>query len=212
MDALKRSNHCARGVATVTSQVTDQDLEQLNDAGVRGVRFNFVKRLVDALPHDELMSVSTRIKSLGWHVVIYFEGHELDEHRPFFESLPVPLVFDHMGHVPASKGIGNSGFQQLLALVSSGKAYVKLSATYRLSAEQAPYKDTHPFACELLKANIERCLWATDWPHPGLSVEAPSDEEMMETAVHWMATSQAQKQILVDDPEQLYDFSASNCE
>ena len=98
-DALLHSDGLARGVATVRATITDEELQSLHDAGVRGVRFNFVKRLVNVTPEDQLRSIASRIAPLGWHLVIYFEAPDLDEYRDFFTSLPAPVVFDHMGPV-----------------------------------------------------------------------------------------------------------------
>jgi 2-pyrone-4,6-dicarboxylate lactonase len=98
VDALKRSKPARpRGVATVKRSVSDQELQAMHAAGVRGVRFNFVKRLVDFTPKDELMEIAGRIAPLGWHVVIYFEAADLPELWDFFTALPTTVVVDHMG-------------------------------------------------------------------------------------------------------------------
>ena len=96
-DACRAANGKARGVATVKRSVTDNELQQLHDSGVRGVRFNFVKRLVDFTPKDELLEIAARIGKLGWHVVIYFEAVDLPELWDFFTTLPTTVVVDHMG-------------------------------------------------------------------------------------------------------------------
>ena len=96
VDALVSSNGKAKGVAFVGEEITDDELKELDRAGVKGVRFNFIKRLVDSTPKDVMQRIATRIAKLGWHIVVYFEHADLDEMGPFLQSLPTTLVFDHM--------------------------------------------------------------------------------------------------------------------
>src|SRR6476661_184324 len=111
VDALQRSEGRARGVATVRRGITDAQLQQMHAAGVRGVRFNFVKRLVDFTPKDELMEIATRIAPLGWHVVIYFEAVDLPELWDFFTALPTTVVVDHMGRPNVSHPVDGPEFE-----------------------------------------------------------------------------------------------------
>ena len=97
VDAVRASRGRARGIATVRPDVSEAELRELDEAGVRGVRFNFVRRLVDAAPTEELATIAAKIAPLGWHVVVYFEAADLAELEDFFGSLPTPLVVDHMG-------------------------------------------------------------------------------------------------------------------
>ena len=147
-DALEHSDGTARGVATVRSDVTDEELHALHAAGVRGVRFNFVKRLVDALPHGELESIAARIAPLGWHTVIYFEAPDLAEHRGFFTSLPTPVVFDHMGRPDLSKPADGPEFDAFAALLAEHDTmWTKVTCPERLSLTGPPtYDDFVPFA------------------------------------------------------------------
>ena len=121
VDALNHSNGFARGVATVKASVTDSELEALHAAGVRGVRFNFVKRLVDVLPFDSLQSIADRIKHLGWHIVLYFESQELPELYDFFTSLPTTVVVDHMGRPDVSKPVDGPDFALFLKRPRPGR-------------------------------------------------------------------------------------------
>jgi len=121
VDALLHSNGMARGVATVRASVTDEELQSLHAAGVRGVRFNFVKRLVNVTPEDQLRSIASRIAPLGWHLVIYFEAPDLDEYIDFFTSLPAPVVFDHMGRPDVTQAAGSDQFQKFVTMMRSNE-------------------------------------------------------------------------------------------
>src|SRR5690606_31844749 len=114
MDACIASQGRARGVATVRRTVSDAELQALHQAGVRGVRFNFVKRLVDFTPRDELMEIGARVGRLGWHVVIYFEAVDLPELWDFFTALPTDVVVDHMGRPDVRKPIDGPEFSLFL--------------------------------------------------------------------------------------------------
>ena len=122
MDALEDSNGLARGVATVSNDMSDELLQALHDAGVRGARFNFVRRLVDVLPRDELLAIGERIQSLGWHLVIYIESQDLANLRSFLEGLPGTIVFDHMGRPDASRDIDGDAFKQQFEVAVVDKA------------------------------------------------------------------------------------------
>ena len=136
VDALQHSHGLARGVATVKASVTDEELQALHEAGVRGVRFNFVKRLVDALPFDSLASIAERIKHLGWHIVIYFEAQELPELYDFFTSLPTTVVVDHMGRPDVSKPVDGPEFELFVKLLREHPNFwSKVSCPERLSLQ-----------------------------------------------------------------------------
>ncbi|MES2480924.1 MAG: amidohydrolase family protein, partial [Pseudomonadota bacterium] len=177
VDALVHSGGKARGVATVKRGVTDDELKAMHEAGVRGVRFNFVKRLVDFTPKDELMEIAARIAPLGWHVVIYFEAVDLPELWDFFTALPTTVVVDHMGRPDVSKPIDGPEFSLFLKFMREhGNVWSKVSCPERLSVsgppaldgEQAAYRDVVPFARKVVQEFPDRVLWGTDWPHPNL--------------------------------------------
>ena len=123
VDALQSSGGQARGVATIQRSITDQELQHLDAIGVRGVRFNFVKRLVDFTPKEELMEIATRISRMGWHVVIYFEAIDLPELWDFFTSLPTIVVVDHMGRPDVSKSVNGPEFGLFIKL-KIGRSHV----------------------------------------------------------------------------------------
>ena len=124
VDALVTSNGKAKGVAFVGEEITDARLKELDDAGVKGVRFNFIKRLVDSTPKDVMQRIANRIAKLGWHIVIYFEHADLDEMGPFLKSLPTTLVFDHMACPNVKEGVDGKHFQNWLKALDANKSWI----------------------------------------------------------------------------------------
>jgi 2-pyrone-4,6-dicarboxylate lactonase len=212
-DACRASNGRARGVATVKRSVTDAELQALHAAGVRGVRFNFVKRLVDFTPKDELMEIAGRIKALGWHVVIYFEAQDLPELWDFFSALPTTVVVDHMGRPDVSKPVDGPEFALLLQFMREhGNVWSKVSCSERLSVagppalngERSAYRDVAPFARRVIETFPDRVLWGTDWPHPNLKDHMPDDGLLVDFIPHIATTPELQRRLLVDNPMRLY--------
>ena len=213
VDALISSKGKARGVATVKRQVTDQEIQTMHDAGVRGVRFNFVKRLVDFTPKDELLEIATRIKQWGWHVVIYFEAVDLPELWNFFTALPTTVVVDHMGRPNVDQPVDGPQFQLFMKFMREHhNVWSKVSCPERLSVtgppalngEQNPYLDVIPFARQVVETFSDRVLWGTDWPHPNLKDHMPDDGLLVNYIPHIAVTPQLQQQLLVDNPMRLY--------
>lgn len=206
VDALNHSNGLARGVATVKASVTDEELQALHAAGVRGVRFNFVKRLVDALPFDSLKSIAERVKDLGWHIVIYFESQELPELYDFFTSLPTTVVVDHMGRPDVSKDVDGPEFALFLKLMENENFWSKVSCPERLSLDgpNGNYLDVVPFARKVVEQFPDRVLWGTDWPHPNMKNHMPDDGQLVEMIPLIAPTDALQQKLLVDNPMRLY--------
>lgn len=216
VDACRASAGRARGVATVRRSVTDEELKSLHAAGVRGVRFNFVKRLVDFTPKDELLEIAGRIAQLGWHVVVYFEAADLPELWDFFTRLPTTVVVDHMGRPDVAQGVDSAEFALFLQLMREHpNIWSKLSCPERLSLtgpaalpgqslEQGAYRDVQPFARRVLQEFPERVLWGTDWPHPNLRQHMPDDGLLVDVIPHIAPTAALQHKLLVDNPMRLY--------
>jgi 2-pyrone-4,6-dicarboxylate lactonase len=206
VDALKNSQGRARGVATVYSSVTDAELQSLNDAGVRGVRFNFVKRLVDAAPADVMLGIAQRIAALNLHVVIYFEAQDLPEYFDFFSSLPVPVVVDHMGRPDVTKDPDGAEFGLFLRLMRDNPDFwCKVSCPERLSKSGPPrYDDVVPFARRIVEEFPDRVLWGTDWPHPNMKSHMPDDGLLVDYIPRIATTGLLQRKLLVDNPMRLY--------
>jgi 2-pyrone-4,6-dicarboxylate lactonase len=213
VDALKASNNKARGVATVKRHVTDSQLQEMHAAGVRGTRFNFVKRLVDFTPKDELMEIAQRIAPLGWHVVIYFEAVDLPELWDFFTALPTTVVIDHMGRPDVTKPIDGPEFELFVKMMREHpNMWSKVSCPERLTVtgpnalngEQNAYQDVIPFAKRIVETFPDRVLWGTDWPHPNLKNHMPDDGLLVDFIPQIAPTQAMQQKLLVDNPTRLY--------
>ena len=206
VDALEHSGGLARGVATVRASVTDEELGALHRAGVRGVRFNFVHRLVDALPFDDLASIAERVRTLGWHVVIYFEAVELPQLYDFFAALPTAVVVDHMGRPDVSKPVDGPEFELFLRLLTENDNFwSKVSCPERLSRIGPPeYQDVVPFARRVVERFPDRVLWGSDWPHPNMKSHMPDDGKLVDVIPRIATTRALQQQLLVTNPMRLY--------
>jgi len=213
LDALHHSNGQARGVVTVKRSVTDAELQTMHNAGVRGVRFNFVKRLVDFTPKDELLEIAQRIKALGWHVVIYFEAVDLPELWDFFTVLPTQVVVDHMGRPNVAQPVDGPEFSLFMKFMQQHEnVWSKVSCPERLSisgpqalqGQQNAYQDVVPFARHVVETFPDRVLWGTDWPHPNLKDHMPDDGLLVDFIPHIAVNTELQRKLLVDNPLRLY--------
>ena len=213
IDACRAGAGKVRGVATVRRAVSDPELRDMHEAGVRGVRFNFVKRLVDFTPRDELQEIALRIKPLGWHVVVYFEAQDLPELWDFFTALPTPVVVDHMGRPDITKPLDGPELQLFLRLMREHRnVWTKVSCPERLSKSGPPalngernaYRDVVPFARHVVESFPDRVLWGTDWPHPNLKDHMPDDGLLVDFIPHIATTPEQQDMLLVKNPMHLY--------
>ena len=206
VDALKASSGLARGIATVKASVSDAELKALDEAGVRGVRFNFVKRLVDATPRETYFSIAERIAKLGWHIVVYFEAHELADLIPFLNALPTTIVVDHMGRPDLAKGVDHADFRRFVDLMAANpKIWSKVTCPERLSLSGPPgYDDFVPFARALVEAFPDRVLWGTDWPHPNMTTHMPDDGDLTNMIPRMAPTPDERQALLVGNPMRLY--------
>ena len=206
VDALRAAEGRARGVATVAAGITDGELVALDAAGVRGVRFNFVRRLVDTTPREVLLQIAQRLAPLGWHVVIYFEAAELPELYGFFASLPTTVVVDHMGRPEVTLPPDGPEFELFVRLMREhSNIWSKVSCPDRLSKSGPPeYNDVVPFARRLVETFPDRVLWGTDWPHPNLKSHMPDDGALVDFIPKVAPTPDLQRRLLVDNPTRLY--------
>ena len=213
VDALRASNGRARGVATVARDVTDAELQAMHEAGVRGTRFNFVRRLADFTPREVLAEIAGRIAPLGWHVVVYFEAQDLPELYDFFTTLPTTVVVDHMGRPDVTQPVEGPEFSLFVKMMREHpNIWSKVSCPERLSksgppaldGEQDAYRDVAPFARHLVETFPDRVLWGTDWPHPNLKSHMPDDGLLVDYIPRIAPTAELQRKLLVDNPNRLY--------
>jgi 2-pyrone-4,6-dicarboxylate lactonase len=206
VDALRDAGDRARGVATVKADVTDAELRALDEAGIRGVRFNFVKRLVDTTPREVLADIARRVAPLDWHVVIYFEAAELPELYDFFAALPTTVVVDHMGRPDVTQPVDGPEFELFVRLMRERENFwSKVSCPDRLSRSGPPgYDDVVPFAKRIIDTFPDRVLWGTDWPHPNMKTNVPDDGHLVDFIPRIATTPALQRKLLVDNPMRLY--------
>ena len=205
LDVLENSNDMARGVVTVKADITQEELVRMHKLGVRGVRFNYVKRLVDPKPDDYYRGIIEKIKPLGWHVVLYFEPADLKEKWAFFTSLGVTVVVDHMGRPDVTKPIENEDFSLFLRFMRENDVWAKVSCPDRLTVSGSPaYADVVPFARAIVEEFPDRVLWGTDWPHPNMKKEMPDDGILVDYVPSIAVTAELQQKLLVTNPNNLY--------
>lgn len=206
VDALRASDDKARGVATVRDTVSADELSELHEAGVRGVRFNFVRRLVDPKPDAYYHAIIDRIAPLGWHVVVYFEAADLEERWDFFTSLPTTVVVDHMGRPDVTQPASGPEFGRFIRLMTEHENIIsKVTCPERLSKIGGPgYEDVAPFARTLVEQFPDRVLWGTDWPHPNMTSHIPDDGHLVDFIPQIAQTENLQQKLLVDNPMRIY--------
>jgi len=207
VDALQRSEGRYAGVALIDDSHTADDLAELHDAGVRGIRFNFVQHLGGAPDPEFFWRQVDRIVPLGWHVELHFDARDLSTNADLFERLPVPFIIDAMGRVDATAGLDQEPFRYLLEMLRSDeRSWVKVSSAERITADGTPpYDDVVPYARALIDAAPERTLWGTDWPHPNVR-HMPDDGDLIDLLADIAPDETTRNRILVENPERLYDF------
>ena len=210
LDAIAQSNGKARGVAVVDPAVAEAELVRLHQGGIRGIRFNFLKRLVDDAPKDRFLDVSRRLPP-DWHVVVYFEADILEELRPFFDAIPVPLVIDHMGRPDVSRGPNGPDMRAFRALLDSrDDIWFKATCPDRLDPAGPPWNEFARSVAPLVADYPDRALWGTDWPHPNMQQAIPDDGALVDIIPRIAPTAELQHKLLVDNPARLYwPFSPS---
>jgi predicted TIM-barrel fold metal-dependent hydrolase len=208
LDALDEDPVRLRGVAVVPYDSRSADLEALHERGVRGVRCNIVdlKESKGQLPLQSLRQLAMQIAPLGWHLEFLMHVDEFPDLDRQLGDFPVPLVFGHLGYVSTLRGPATEGFAALLRLVRDGKAWVKLTAPYRLTGSEMPYADTDAFAQRLVDAAPGRLVWGSDWPHVIVKTAMPNDGDLFDVFARWVPDAEVRKRILVDNPAQLYGF------
>jgi 2-pyrone-4,6-dicarboxylate lactonase len=205
LNAIAKSNGMARGVAVVDPAISDAQLAELHAGGIRGVRFNFLKRLVDEAPKDKFLDIAQRIAPLGWHVVVYFEADLLADLTPFLKSIPTIVVVDHMGRPDVSQGPDGPDMRAFRGLLESHpNIWTKVSGAERLSQQGQPFDDFAAAVQPLVRAFEDRVLWGTDWPHPNMQHAVPDDGALVNLIPRLAPTERLQRKLLIDNPMRLY--------
>ncbi|AEQ53735.1 2-pyrone-4,6-dicarboxylic acid hydrolase [Pelagibacterium halotolerans B2] len=204
VDALSAGNGNYRGIAMVERDVTETELQGLHDAGVRGVRFNFVAHLGEAADQDAVREIVAKIKPFGWHIVVHFDSHWLADLAPFLKDLDIVTVIDHMGRIDASAGVEQQAFQLLLELMEDERFWVKVCGSERLSRSGPPFHDAAEYGRLLVEKFPDRVLWGTDWPHPNIRNNMPDDGELVDLLKIIAPTPESLRRLVVDNPTRLY--------
>jgi len=204
LDAIARSNGKARGVAVVDPAISDAELEAMHEGGMRGIRFNFIKRLVDDAPKDKFIEVAKRLPA-GWHVVLYFEADILEELRPFMDAIPVPLVIDHMGRPDVTQGPDGADMKAFRRLLDDrADIWFKATCPDRLDLTGHPWDAFAAAVRPLVEDYPDRCLWGTDWPHPTMENHISDDGHIVDMIPRIAPTEELQRKLLITNPERLY--------
>ncbi len=205
LDAIRSLGPNARGIAVVSADVTDAELQNLHEGGVRGLRFG-IELHNGMRPTALLEEMAARIAPLGWHVQYRSTEKDLPDIAQRLARLPVPVCIDHIGSIPPETGIEHPAFGELLRLLDTGRCWLKLSAPYQLSQSGPPgYEDYLLQAQTLASAAPERMIWGTNWPHPRVQ-KKPDDAELLDVLSDWVPHNEHRNAILVDNPASLYDF------
>jgi predicted TIM-barrel fold metal-dependent hydrolase len=218
LDAIRQLGADARGIAVIDEQTTDTALDEMDRAGIRGIRINLATtgQTDPDLGRRRFDAAVTRIRGRKWHIQMYTQLSVIAAMRKDIAASPVPVVFDHFGGAQAAAGTAQPGFDVLLDLVRTGQAYVKVSAPYRGSTNGPDFADMAPLAKALITANVRRILWGTDWPHPDTATGRPAtdisplrqidDGRVFNQFSKWASTAAERKAILVENPALLYGF------
>jgi 2-pyrone-4,6-dicarboxylate lactonase len=204
LDAIARSDGRARGVAVVDPAIGEAELARLHHGGIRAIRFNFLKRLVDDAPKDRFLDVARRLPA-GWHVVVYFEADILTELRPFLDAIPVPLVIDHMGRPDVTHGPDGADMRAFRAVLDTrDDVHFKATCPDRLDPAGPPWDDFARAVAPLVADYPDRVLWGTDWPHPNMQDAIPDDGALVDMIPRIAPSTELQRKMLIDNPMRLY--------
>ncbi|MYF89613.1 MAG: amidohydrolase family protein [Boseongicola sp. SB0676_bin_33] len=205
VDACRTAGDLARGVASVGAEIARDELAEMHEAGVRGVRFNFVKRLVDATPKEVFLGIAEKIQEFSWSIVVYFEAADLEELEPFLKSLPGIIVVDHMGRPDVTKGVDHPDFERFVCLLAENEnIWTKVTCPERLTVAGEPYDDVIPYYRRIIDRFEDRVLWGTDWPHPNMKSHMPDDGALVDYIPRIAPSREQQRKLLVANPMRLY--------
>ena len=206
LDAIAVSGGRYRAVANIDDSISERELRQLHEGGVRGCRFNFVRHLGGVPDKRVFERVIAMIAPLGWHVDLHFDAIDLPEYADMLARLPVRYTIDHMGRVKASDGVEQLPFKTLIELMQRDeKCWVKVCGCERVSSSGPPFHDAVPFARKIVETAPDRVVWGTDWPHPNVKV-MPNDGDLVDLVPLIAPDARTQELLLVGNPARLYEF------
>lgn len=211
LDALRAEPERLRGVAVLRGDTSDWHLDELNEAGVRGIRINLYRRAGAPVYRggadpDDLAALAPRIRRLGWHIQAWLDAEDLPRWAPTLRSYGLEVVVDHMGRITTDRGLDSPGFAHLREMVRRGEVWCKLSCADRISVAGAPYADALPYARALLDANRDRVVWGTDWPHVNYYDAVPDDAGLLDLVPSFATDPEDVDRLFVTNPRQLYGF------
>ena len=210
LDALAQMGAAACGVAVVPAEVSEDELHRLHRAGVRGVRFMMVPGSGGTLGWDALPTLGARTAALGWTVNLQLDGRELPVYRALIDALPGKVVIDHTGKFLEPVAPQHTAFRTLQAVLDRPGRWVKLSAPYETSKSGPPhYEDVSLLARTLVASHAERCIWASNWPHPNRP-RRPSDADMLGLLDDWVPDAATRRRVLVDNAASAFDFAPAD--
>jgi len=193
--------------ALVFESASDADLERLHAAGVRGARFSFRQALGAVLSRAAFDRAVSKLRELGWYMKIQPEQNGIVESVSWFEHLELPILIDHMGRPDAALGPERyPNIAKLRELLARGNFWVMLSLGEKISQAGPPYDDVVPLARALIDAAPERCVWASDWPHPVSRKPPPNDADLLELLYRYVRDEGELRRILIDNPSRLFGY------
>jgi predicted TIM-barrel fold metal-dependent hydrolase len=207
LETLARHRERLRGVAVVEADVEDAVLLRMHETGIRGLRLNVL--FGGGVGMDALETLAGKVHDLGWHLQLLLDARELPALLPRLTRLPVPVVVDHLGHLPAELGPGHAGVQALVSLLRDHGGWVKLSGAYRIDAGEPAYPAARRIAETVLDAAPERVVYGSDWPHVAPPHGLPNTGRMRNLVGEWIPDPALRRAVLVDNPARLYGFPAA---
>jgi 2-pyrone-4,6-dicarboxylate lactonase len=212
LDALARHPGRLRGVAVADADTLPAELRRWAALGVRGLRFNHFFRggglhYRGGVPLAAAHALAPLMAELGWHLQLWIDVKDLPDTIPILKALGLPVVIDHMGRTDARAGTSAPGFQSLVRLVGDGGCWVKLSGAHRLSTQAPDYSEVRPFHEALVRANPDRLVWGTDWPHPRIEGDMPDAGRLLDLFQQWTPDQDMRRRILAANPARLYGFA-----
>ncbi|MEU4236923.1 amidohydrolase family protein [Actinoplanes sp. NPDC026619] len=206
LDALAAGDGDLRGVALIDEQTPAAEIARLHDAGVRGLRLNFLPHLRQPPDRQEVATVLGKVADRGWHAEIHVAGRGVVEHGDLIRGIAAPVVIDHLGRVDLAEGLDGPSVRALKALLDTGKVWVKVSGADRVSKTGPPYADAVALGALLVRYAPDRVLWGTDFPHPNIVGDAPDDGLLTDLLGELAPTHDLLERLLVSNPAAFFDF------